>query len=201
VPANVVFDDIEPAVADNFAAALARLAGAGAVIERVALPVFDEILAVTTRHGTIAAGEAFALHQARVEGPDADAMDRRVVVRVRLGGRIRLADYIAVLRERRRLIAQAASMLAGGAVVAYPTVVHTSPRIAELEADDDLFGRINARTLRNTMLGNFLDWCGISVPSGVDANGLPTALLLSGAPGADDDLLSLGLSAEPVIRG
>jgi aspartyl-tRNA(Asn)/glutamyl-tRNA(Gln) amidotransferase subunit A len=200
VPTNVVFDDVEPAVAENFEAALARLARAGAAVERVTLPAFDKILAVTAKHGAIAAGEAFALHQARVEGPDADAMDRRVVTRVRLGGRITLADYIAVLHERRSQIAQVAAMLAGGAVVAYPTVVHTAPRIADLEADDDLFGRINSRTLRNTMLGNFLDWCGISVPTGVDGNGLPTALLLSGAPGADDELLSLGLLAEPVIR-
>ena len=56
-------------------------------------------------------------------------------------------------------------------------------------------------TLRNTMLGNFLDWCGISFPTGVDAHGLPTALLLSGNPGGDDDLLSVALAAESIIRG
>jgi aspartyl-tRNA(Asn)/glutamyl-tRNA(Gln) amidotransferase subunit A len=201
VPQNVVFDDVEAAVAENFEAALARLAVAGAVVERIQLPVFDEILSLTARHGAIAAAEAFVLHRARVEGADAASIDRRVVDRVRRGGGITLTDYVTLLQERARLIAQSASISAGGTLVAFPTVVHTAPRIADLEADDELFGRINMRTLRNTLLGNFLDWCGISLPTGVDARGLPTALLLSAEPGADDALLSIGLSAEPVIRG
>lgn len=201
VPRNVVFDEVELLVADNFEAALGRLSSAGAVVERIRLPVFDEIMALVARHGAIAAAEAYVLHRERVEGPDADAMDRRVVSRIRLGANMSVVDYVTLLQARQRLIAETASLFAGGAVVAFPTVVHTAPRIADLEADDELFGRINSRTLRNTMLGNFLDWCGISVPTGTDDAGLPTALLLSAAPGADDDLLSLGLSAEAVIRG
>jgi aspartyl-tRNA(Asn)/glutamyl-tRNA(Gln) amidotransferase subunit A len=201
VPGNIVFDDAQPAVVANFEAALGRLAAAGAVVQRLHLPVFDAVLALIARHGAIAAGEAFVLHKSRVEGPDAAAIDRRVLSRLRLGAAMTLADYVTLQQERRRLIAETTGLFAGGAVVAFPTVAHTAPRIADLEADDELFGRINARTLRNTMLGNFLDWCGIAVPSGADANGLPTSLLLSGAPGADDALLSLGLAAEPVIRG
>ena len=72
--------------------------------------------------------------------------------------------------------------------------------IDALEADDELFVRINARTLRNTALGNFLGWCGVSFPTGTDSAGLPTALLLSGAPATDDRLLSFSLTAEPLIR-
>ncbi len=201
VPRTVVFEDIEPAVEGNFSAALRRLAADGAVIEHLHLPVFDEVMGLISRHGAIAAAEAYVLHRARIEGPEASAMDRRVASRVRLGANISLWDYISLVQERERLVAKAAGLFACGTVVAFPTVVHTAPRIAELEADDDLFGRVNSRTLRNTMLGNFLDWCGISVPTGVDGNGLPTALLLSGPAGGDDGLLSLGMSAEPVIRG
>jgi aspartyl-tRNA(Asn)/glutamyl-tRNA(Gln) amidotransferase subunit A len=50
------------------------------------------------------------------------------------------------------------------------------------------------------MMGNYLGWCGVSIPTGIDANGLPTALLLSAAPGADEQLLSLSLNAETIIR-
>ncbi len=81
-----------------------------------------------------------------------------------------------------------------------PTVAHTAPSIDALEADDELFVRINARTLRNTALGNFLGWCGVSFPTGTDSAGLPTALLLSGAPATDDRLLSFSLTAEALIR-
>jgi aspartyl-tRNA(Asn)/glutamyl-tRNA(Gln) amidotransferase subunit A len=200
VPGNVVFDDVEPAVLANFEAALRRLAAAGVVVERATLPVLDEILALTARCGSIAGAEAYALHRERIAGPTVHDMDRRVVARVRAAAGIAMADYVTALQERRRMIAEFAPLFVGGAVIAFPTVAHVAPGIAALDADDDLFGRTNVRTLRNTMLGNFLDWCGMSLPNGTDAAGLPTALLLSGAPGSDEELLSISLSAEAVVQ-
>jgi aspartyl-tRNA(Asn)/glutamyl-tRNA(Gln) amidotransferase subunit A len=52
-----------------------------------------------------------------------------------------------------------------------------------------------------TMLGNFVDWRGVSIPTDVDLLGLPTALLLSCPPGGDDDLLSVAVAAESIVRG
>jgi aspartyl-tRNA(Asn)/glutamyl-tRNA(Gln) amidotransferase subunit A len=199
-PTNVVLDDCEPAVLANFEAALTRLARAGATVERGPMPIFDEILVLSARHGTIVAAEAYALHKTRVEGPEASGIDRRIVKRIRLAHTMPMVDYIAIMQARSRLIEQGRRLLSGRCLVAIPTVPHVAPSIAALEADDELFFRVNAKTLRNTMLGNFLGWCGVSFPTGADADGLPTALLLSGAPGADEQLLALSLSAEGVIR-
>jgi aspartyl-tRNA(Asn)/glutamyl-tRNA(Gln) amidotransferase subunit A len=199
-PSNVVLDDCEPAVIENFEAALSRLARAGAVVERGPMPVFDEILALSARHGTIVAAEAYALHKARVEGPEAERLDHRIVRRIRLAAAMPMVDYIAILQARSRLIEQTRQLLSGRCLVAMPTVPHTAPSIAALEADDEFFFRTNAKTLRNTMLGNFLGWCGVSFPTGTDRSGLPTALLLSGAPATDEQLLSLSLTAEAIIR-
>jgi aspartyl-tRNA(Asn)/glutamyl-tRNA(Gln) amidotransferase subunit A len=200
VPTNVVFEDCQPAVMKNFEAALERLMSAGARIERNAMPALDEILMLSRRHGTIVAAEAYALHRERVEGPDADRIDRRVAKRIALARTMQMVDYIAIMQARSRLIWQMNQLLAGDVLVAMPTVPHTAPSIEALEADDDLFVRFNARTLRNTMLGNFLGWCGVSFPTGTDENGLPTALLLSGAPATDERLLSFSLGAEALIR-
>jgi aspartyl-tRNA(Asn)/glutamyl-tRNA(Gln) amidotransferase subunit A len=112
-----------------------------------------------------------------------------------------MVDYIAIMQARSRLIKQTSAFLSGRCVVAMPTVAHTAPPIAALEADDDLFSRVNMKTLRNTMLGNFLGWCGVSFPTGADEAGLPTALLLSGAPHTDEQLLSLSLTAQAIIQG
>ena len=201
VPANIVFDDIEPAVLANFNAAVERLAAAGAHIERLALPIFGDILALTGKRGAIVTAEAYALHRERLESGDAEHIDRRVVTRVRMGANVAMADYAILLQERRRLIAEGLAIFGGRALVAFPTVPHTAPSLQALEADDGLFLRVNLLTLRNTMLGNFLDWCGVSLPTGVDEHGLPTALLLSGPPGGDDDLLSAALTAESIVRG
>ena len=198
VPTNVVFDDCEPAVLANFEAALQRLEQAGAVIERRRIAAFDEIMALMAQHGAIVTAEAYTLHRQRLEGPAAARMDQRVVARVRLGAIISAASYQAVLQARQRLIAQAAADI-GNSLVACPTVARTAPSIAALEADDALFVATNIRTLRNTMLGNFLDWCGISLPNGADGDGLPTGLMLCGVHGADDRLLAIAQTAQPVV--
>ena len=49
-----------------------------------------------------------------------------------------------------------------------------------------------ARTRRRCAtrcVGNFLDWCGVAIPSGVDKDGMPTSLLLSAPHGRDTALL------------
>ncbi len=201
VPTNIVFDEVQPAVAANAHAALARLAAAGAELVPAALPAFDAIMALSARHGTIVAAEAYALLRAHVEGADAARMDPRVATRVANGARIAMVDYVVLLQERRRLIAACAAAHAPGTIFAFPTVAHVAPLTAPLAADAALFSRVNMLTLRNTMLGNFLDWCGVSLPSGSGEAGMPTALLLSGLPGADDDLLSVALAAEAAVRG
>ena len=73
--------------------------------------------------------------------------------------------------------------------------------IAPLEADMEVFFRHNFRTLRNTSQGNFLDWCGLSIPNGEDADGMPSGLMISATHGRDRALLSAGLALETIIRG
>ena len=201
VPTNLVFDGLDAAVQENFDAAIARLQRGGAAIERVSLPAFDEILALSTRHGALVNIEAYALHKHRLDDSVTGRMDRRVVKRLLIGASITPADEDAIRTARGRLVAQTRAAMEGHCLVAFPTVPHTAPAIAALDADDELFGAVNAKTLRNTLLGNFLDWCGVSIPNGFDAAGLPTGFLLSGAPGRDDHLLATALAAEGLIRG
>ena len=53
--------------------------------------------------------------------------------------------------------------------------------------------------LRNTALGNFLDWCGVALPSGIDENQMPTSMLLSMSGGQDSKLLAAALSVENIL--
>jgi aspartyl-tRNA(Asn)/glutamyl-tRNA(Gln) amidotransferase subunit A len=200
VPTNVVFDDAEPAVVAVFETALDRLARAGARVERRALPQFDAVLDLYRRHGPLVTAEAYALHERRLNGPDADRMDRRVVARTRIGSRTTMPDYVALLAARTPLIQAVEAEIGADTIVAFPTVPHVAPPIADLEADDDLFVTVNGRTLRNTLLGNYLDWCGVSLPCGA-VDGLPVGLLLSGLPNRDEDILAVALAAETVVRG
>ncbi|MCV9962048.1 amidase [Pararhizobium sp. BT-229] len=201
IPEAIVFDNAEPGVVTAFEAATARLEKAGARITRRAFPIFAEVFEVMTRHGALVTAEAYALHKERLQGADAARMDQRVVARARLGEKIGMADYIAILDARQRLIARLGDDLEPGELIAHPTLPHVAPPIAPLLADDDLFFKINGRTLRNTSIGNFLDGCGVSIPCGTGDAGMPVGFLLSGQRNEDDYLLSAALSAEAVIRG
>ncbi|MET0746878.1 MAG: amidase, partial [Rhizobium sp.] len=201
VPETIVFDGAEDGVVIAFESALARLVKAGAAVRRQAFPIFAEIFDLARRHGPLVTAEAFAIHRHRLAGPDAGRMDPRVVARARLGADITATAYIDLLDARQRLIATMAASLGPREILAFPTLPHVAPPIAPLLADDALFFETNGRTLRNTLIGNFLDGCGISLPCGTGDAGMPVGLLLSGMPGADDHLLSISLAAEAVVRG
>jgi aspartyl-tRNA(Asn)/glutamyl-tRNA(Gln) amidotransferase subunit A len=127
-------------------------------------------------------------------------MDRRVVMRTRLGETITVSDYLAIMEARERLVSDVTNQV-GDSFIAFPSVAHVAPPIAPLEANDDLFFATNGKTLRNTMLGNFLDWCGVSIPCGTGDADMPVGLLLSAVGGRDEALLAAALSTEAIIRG
>jgi aspartyl-tRNA(Asn)/glutamyl-tRNA(Gln) amidotransferase subunit A len=200
IPDNIVFDGAEAGVIAAFEQSVEWLIAEGASVSRITIPAFDEILALMAKHGTLVTAEAFALHRERLAGPEANEMDRRVVVRTRLGETITVSDYLAILDERERLIAEVDRLL-GDSFIAFPSVAHVAPPIGPLEANDDLFFATNGKTLRNTMLGNFLDWCGVSIPCGTGDADMPVGFLLSAIGGRDEALLAAALSTEAIIRG
>jgi aspartyl-tRNA(Asn)/glutamyl-tRNA(Gln) amidotransferase subunit A len=199
VPENGVFDGAESGVVEAFEAALARLEKNGARIERIRIPAFDAIADLVKARGALVTAEAFALHRERLTGTIADEIDPRVVARIRLGEKTTVADYIDILDIRRRLTEETEELLAGR-LVAFPSVAHVAPAIDPLLGDDDLFFATNGKTLRNTGFGNFLDWCGVSIPCGTGDAGMPVGFLLSGVAGNDTKLLTTALQYEEVIR-
>jgi aspartyl-tRNA(Asn)/glutamyl-tRNA(Gln) amidotransferase subunit A len=127
-------------------------------------------------------------------------MDPRVVKRILLAEKMTAVDLVEVLFQRRRLIAEATALVGDG-FYAFPTTPHVAMPIAPLEADMDAFFAANFKTLRNTMLGNFLDWCGVQIPSGRDSDGMPTGFLLSAPHGRDTGVQSAALAIEALVKG
>jgi aspartyl-tRNA(Asn)/glutamyl-tRNA(Gln) amidotransferase subunit A len=199
VPKTVVLDGCQAAVVANFEAAIAELARAGARVERRPLPQLAAAIELVAKHGHLLGAEALHFHRKRLLGPDADRIDRRVVERIRHSERMTAVDLLEVMPTRKHLIAESEALI-GEAIIAFPTTSQVAMPVAPLEADDDLFARENMQTVRNSMLGNFLDWCGVAIPNGVDEQGMPTSLLLSATHGHDTAVLSAALSAEALIR-
>jgi aspartyl-tRNA(Asn)/glutamyl-tRNA(Gln) amidotransferase subunit A len=198
VPDSIVFDGIEPGVAAAFETALEQLSSARIRIERGPLPIFDEVMALTAAHGSIVAAEAWAEHRALLEGGEDHGVDPRVVARIRGGETMTAHDLLVLQRARPRLQAELERVL-NGRLLAFPTVAHVAPEIAPLDADMELFGRVNLKTLRNTLLGNFLNTPGVAMPCGTGDHGLPASLLLSAPAGEDQRLLSAAATLERLL--
>ena len=200
VPENVMLDDLDRAVAGNFVASIEALGRAGIRIVHRRLPLLDEVVEMTRRHGTLIAAEAYAHYRDLLESEQVKRIDRRVVARMMMGKSMTSDDVQAIRDGRARLAAELRAEV-GDAFLAMPTTPHTSPAIAPLEADDELFHKVNLKTLRNTSIGNILGTPGVAMPNGTDANGLPTSLLISATADDDDRLLAAALTIELVIRG
>ncbi|HWK64782.1 MAG TPA: amidase [Rhizobiaceae bacterium] len=200
VPQTVFFDGAEPGVVDAFETAIARLAKAGARIRRDTFPEFTEIFDLMARHGALVTAEAFVLHRARIFGPEAEQMDPRVVKRAALGANISLADFVETLEARTRLTRSFEARLGDHEILLSPTLPHVAPLLGPLVEDEDLFFQVNGKTLRNTLIGNFLDWCGVSLPCGTGAGGMPVGLLLSGTRGSDDKVLAAAVTVERLLE-
>jgi aspartyl-tRNA(Asn)/glutamyl-tRNA(Gln) amidotransferase subunit A len=199
VPTNIVMDDAQDGVLAAFEATLARLSAAGVKIRRAAFPAFERLFELMAEYGPLVTAEAFVLHHRRLAGPEAQAMDRRVVARTRLGERTTLIGYLETLKVREQLIKEVAATLGPNEFIAYPTVAHVAPALGPLEANDELFIKINGRTLRNTAIGNFLDWCGVSLPCGTGEAGMPVGFLLSAPKNHDERLLGAALTLEEAV--
>lgn len=200
IPDTHMMDDLSPAVAANFEAALARLGAAGARVRQIALPELREVSDLMGRYGPLASAEAMDVHRERLAGPNGAKIDPRVVQRIRMADGMTAVDLIRLTRARADWIARIDARLEN-AVLVCPTTPTTAMPIAPLEEDVEVFFHHNFRTLRNTAIGNFLDWCGLQIPSGQDSDGLPTGFMLCAPHGHDHAVLSAGLAIETLVRG
>ena len=197
VPTTVVQDELAPAVARAFAAACARLSAAGATLAETPFPLFARAAEVNPR-GAISGAEAWWFHRHMIAA-HADQYDPRVLARIRPGEAIGAADYIEMLQQRRRFIADVEAACAGFDGLLMPVTPDTAPTIAEVSARDEDYFRWNSRMLRNPSLVNLYDGCALALPCH-PPGAAPVGLMIAGTAGADRRILAIGLAAERVLR-
>jgi aspartyl-tRNA(Asn)/glutamyl-tRNA(Gln) amidotransferase subunit A len=195
VPTTLVLDDLDAAVAEGFERALAALAAAGAKVERLTVPEFEESRAMNANGGFTAA-ESYAWHRDLITKKRA-GYDPRVLVRILKGESLTAADHAALVAGRARLVAAAGARFAPYDAIVMPTAAIVPPKIADL-ASDDAYARANVLALRNCTFINMIDGCAISLP--VHAPGeAPVGLMLAGLGNADARLFAIAAAAEPVV--
>jgi len=197
VPTNIVQDGMDSHVAASFRATLSRLSAAGAVLEEIVVPEFDELASINATGG-LSSAEAWTWHRALIERAG-DHYDPRVLSRIRRGQSMTASDLLELLDARLRWIASLEERIAGYDALLMPTVPIIAPTLAEL-TEDEAYYRTNALILRNPTFINFLDGCALSLPC-QEAATAPVGLMLAAAGGRDRDVLALGMAIENCLRG
>jgi aspartyl-tRNA(Asn)/glutamyl-tRNA(Gln) amidotransferase subunit A len=193
VPRGRLFGETESAVAGAFEATLKRLSAAGARIVDHAIEDLLSEFADATAPASIAAIEAAEVHADWLEAR-ASEFDPRVQSRIARGATVPAPIYLRMLRRRATLIRRMDARLSAIDVLALPSVPIVAPPIAPMLADDELYFRTNLLVLRNTMIGNFFDLCGISLP--VPGTALPVGFMMLARHGRDRDLLDIAAGVE-----
>ena len=196
-PTNFVLDGMDETVSEDFAGALATLRAAGAHVDERALEPFDRLAGINAKGG-FAAAEAAQWH-ADLMARAPEAYDPRVIVRIRKGEAQTAADYISLMQQRARYIADVTAELTGYDAIVMPTVPKVAPRIADLDADEQLYGETNLLMLRNPSTINFLDGCAISLPMH-RAGSAPTGLAIAQAGGRDAQVFAIAHGVAELLQ-
>ncbi|MNT16261.1 amidase [compost metagenome] len=196
VPTTLALDAMEKHVADSFAAAVAKLRDAGALVEEIAIPEFAELGNINSKGGFTAA-EAWAWHRDLIARAG-KRYDPRVVSRIMRGQDMSAADYLDLLDAREAWVAAVDHRIAGYDALIMPTTPIVAPAVADLVASDEAYYAANGLILRNPTLINFLDGCALSLPCHAQGTA-PVGFMIAGSNGADRRILAVGLAVEALL--
>lgn len=191
-----LFEGCAPDVANAVRGAIRELEGKGATIVRYALPELAAVREIFAAGGLAAPEFRAFIHR---ELPDflatldPGARERFIPVES-----LTASEYLDRRARLARLADEANAGLAGVDGIVSPTTPITAPRLDEV-ADADGYRNRNMASLHNTMPGNLLDFCGLTMPVGLDGDGMPIGLQIMAARGTDERLLSTGLAVERVL--
>ncbi len=196
VPQTMVLDGLDAHVAASFSATLSRLSAAGAKIIDIPLTQLNEI--ATLKLSQFSGAEAYAWHRKYLAEREA-GYDFRVAKRIKLGAAMSAADYIDLHAARRNWIATMEPLLTPFDALIMPTVPVVAPLIADLEASEEEFFRLNPLLLRNPSSINFLDGCAISLPCH-EPGTLPVGLMVGGSAMSDARVLAVARAVETCLQ-
>jgi len=187
---RIFWDGVDPEVAAAVRACGQVFADLGAHVTSIEFPEAAETERLNPR-GIIGSAECYAVHRERIERHFAE-YDPIVGTRIMAAKQISAADYINTQWALPDLRARAVTALRDVDTLLVPTTTIPAVPVADADASPEIYAQHNARYLRNTSIGNGLGLCGLSVPCGFTAAGLPIGLMIYGKPFQEDVVLRIG---------
>lgn len=173
-------EGVSEATLASFDATLDVFRKLGATIEVVDLPPFSDLAELTS---VIMLAEAYAVHRETVDNSDS-GMGEIVTSRMALGKNTTAHAYIDALARREAMRARYFEQLGNFHALLTPSTEITAIPLVDVD-------QIKAPA-RFTRLGNLVGCFAMSIPNGVDAQGLPTGLQLMATQQSAANILHLG---------
>ncbi len=194
VPQCGIWDHCERDIADELDGVLSHLdRHAGSLVE-IDGGLLDDAFELSTGRRPIASTECRAFLESELPGW-LDIL--HPIVRSRVEQVLAPGDpeYQTALADHRSMAKQADKLFDDADILVLPSNVVSPPPVADL-ADLNRYGEANAAILRPTYPISVLGLTAISIPVGIDGNGMPIGLQLVARGGQDEALLGVALAAE-----
>lgn len=196
VPSQFFWDDCEPSIAKVVRDSMQQLADAGAQLVPLELTGADQAYQLF-KLGGLAAAELSAFLKSEL--PDhLNHLDPSVAARLAPAEQTPSWEYVQRCARVKQLHQLAAQELQDVDALLTPTVALTPPSLDQINTPYD-YARHNMLALRNTVVANFMGLCGLTMPVGKDASGMPVGLQLLGAPQQEYHLLGVGRAIELLL--
>jgi aspartyl-tRNA(Asn)/glutamyl-tRNA(Gln) amidotransferase subunit A len=168
----------------------------GARVSHIEFSEAREAIALNPGIATIAA-EGYSLNKKLLED-HFDELDPVVAQRMILGKDVPTGTYLENSYAARRLRSTIGNTLKDIDALLVPTTPAPAQPVNEVDTDLDNYLARNALYLRNTCIGNVLNMCGLSLPCGFTAEGLPIGLLIYGKPFQENTVLRAGYAFQQI---
>lgn len=196
VPRNFFWEGADASITARIEEAISCLSLSGVVSKEIEVANCDECFEIFGQGG-LAASEFYSFitnnYPERIEH-----MDINVYERFNAGAAISSSEYIRRKTVLKHYGESNLHLFNDVDVIVTPTVAINTP------CDDDLvdaseYAKHNIMALRNTSVVNLFGWCALSLPVGLDHNGMPVGLHLIAPPFQEEKLLSVALAFEDLF--
>ncbi|MEX0582548.1 MAG: amidase [Sneathiella sp.] len=193
------FDELsDPAILAKVKEGLALLRAAGAEITEGPIPAFDDVVALSARHGSPAAIEACMMYGDRMRA-NPGSMYAPIEERILAAEKFSAVDAAALYRGMEKLTADYLVQTAGYDLVVGPTQPEHPPAIAPLLESIDAYLRATLMSISLTRLANLLRLCATTLPCGLES-GFPVGMMLMAPGDSEGKLLRLSAAAEQALK-
>jgi aspartyl-tRNA(Asn)/glutamyl-tRNA(Gln) amidotransferase subunit A len=191
---TIFFDEVAPEIERAVRETGKVFQSLGAGVDKLEVPEAAEALASENRALMIAA-EACVVNEDLLKN-HFDQLDPIIAQRMMTGWKLSAPDYLAELRKWKALQARIIHSLKDIDALLVPTTMIPARPQAEVDSSLETYLKYNGKYLRNTTLGNILNFCAVSVPCGFTREGLPIGLMIYAKPFQEESALRVAYAYE-----